>query len=66
MTRALKSINEKWRASKLNEILHPAWTFFYRYFLRAGFLDGSKGLQANLIYKDYVRKKISYYSHNVR
>jgi len=48
------------RGTKLDEMLHPTWTFFYRYILRAGFLDGLKGLKANWIYKDYVRKKISY------
>jgi glycosyltransferase involved in cell wall biosynthesis len=48
------------RTSKLNEIFHPIWTFFYRYIVRAGFLDGIYGLKANWIYKDYVRKKISY------
>ena len=48
------------QASRLNEMVHPAWTFFYRYILRAGFLDGVRGFKANWIYKDYVRKKISY------
>jgi len=54
------SAPKSWRATKLNEMLHPAWTFFYRYILRAGFLDGLKGFKANWIYQDYVRKKISY------
>jgi len=49
-----------WRTSKLNEWIHPLWTFVYRYILRLGFLDGKDGLQASLIYCDYVRKKISY------
>ncbi len=49
-----------WRSSKLNEMFHPIWTFSYRYFLRLGFLDGIAGLKANLIYQDYVRKKITY------
>jgi glycosyltransferase involved in cell wall biosynthesis len=49
-----------WRTSKLNEWIHPIWTFFYRYILRLGFLDGKDGLQAALIYSDYVRKKIAY------
>ena len=49
-----------WRRSKLNEALHPLWTFFYRYLIRGGFLDGCTGLKANWFYKDYVRKKISY------
>jgi len=49
-----------WRVSKLNEWLHPWWTFFYRYVVRLGFLDGAAGLKANCIYRDYVRKKIVY------
>jgi glycosyltransferase involved in cell wall biosynthesis len=49
-----------WSTSRLNEWLHPWWTFFYRLFFRAGFLDGRIGLKANWIYKDYVRKKIVY------
>jgi glycosyltransferase involved in cell wall biosynthesis len=49
-----------WRTSKLNELIHPCWTFFYRYILRLGFLDGKDGLRAALIYSNYVRKKITY------
>ncbi len=49
-----------WQTSILNETLHPLWTFCFRYFMRAGFLDGVNGLKANLIYQDYVRKKITY------
>ena len=49
-----------WKTSRLNESLHPWWTFAYRFIGRAGFLDGKIGLQANWIYKDYVRKKIVY------
>jgi glycosyltransferase involved in cell wall biosynthesis len=55
-----------WRAHPLNELLHPGWTFFYRYFLRAGFLDGSLCWRLNVIYADYVRKKISYLRELVR
>jgi (heptosyl)LPS beta-1,4-glucosyltransferase len=51
---------KKWRTGKLNEWLHPGWTFFYRYFLRQGFLDGRTGLELSLIYSDYVRRKIVY------
>jgi glycosyltransferase involved in cell wall biosynthesis len=51
---------KKWRKNKLNEWLHPGWTFFYRYFLRQGFLDGRTGLELSLIYSDYVRRKIKY------
>jgi glycosyltransferase involved in cell wall biosynthesis len=49
-----------WKTSRLNEWLHPYWTFAYRFIGRGGFLDGKIGLQANLIYQDYVRKKIVY------
>jgi glycosyltransferase involved in cell wall biosynthesis len=48
------------KLSVLNLWLHPLWTFYYRYVVRAGFLDGSLGLQMNLVYCDYVRKKILY------
>ncbi len=48
------------KASLFNLYLHPLWTFMYRYFVRAGFLDGPLGLQMNLAYSDYVRKKILY------
>jgi len=49
-----------WRASIINETIHPVWTFFYRYIVRQGFLDGALCLKLNLIYADYVRKKIYY------
>lgn len=48
------------KASLLNLYLHPLWTFFYRYIYRFGFLDGALGLEMNLAYSDYVRKKILY------
>ena len=52
--------SHKWRANPINELLHPAWTFFARYILRLGFLDGKLGLELNLIYSNYVRNKIRY------
>ncbi|HEY9785637.1 MAG TPA: glycosyltransferase family 2 protein [Candidatus Obscuribacterales bacterium] len=52
--------SHSWRANALNEYLHPAWTFFLRYFLRLGFLDGAMGLKVNLAYSIYVRNKIRY------
>lgn len=48
------------KASLLNLYLHPVWTFIYRFVGRQGFLDGLLGLQMNLAYSDYVRKKICY------
>lgn len=48
------------RISKVNEILHPAWTLFSRSILRGGFLDGAMGLKMAFIYSQYVRKKITY------
>jgi glycosyltransferase involved in cell wall biosynthesis len=57
---AARSGYGRWKASSVNEALHPWWTFFYRYVLRAGFLDGPLGLELNLIYSDYVRRKIRY------
>lgn len=50
----------RWRVSPANEVLHPVWTFFYRFVIRGGFLDGALGLRLNQIYCDYVRKKIIY------
>lgn len=50
----------KRKTSLLNLWLHPLWTFCWRFIGRGGFLDGSLGLQMNLIYSDYVRKKIEY------
>lgn len=52
--------SHKWRANPINELLHPAWTFFARYILRLGFLDGKLGFELNLIYSNYVRNKIRY------
>jgi glycosyltransferase involved in cell wall biosynthesis len=49
-----------WDTSFLNQWLHPMWTFFYRYVLRAGFLDGAIGFKLAGIYSDYVAKKIRY------
>jgi glycosyltransferase involved in cell wall biosynthesis len=50
----------KWRRSPINELIHPFWTFFYRYIIRLGFLDTPLCLRLNLIYAGYVRKKIMY------
>lgn len=63
---SLRSGYKKSKASVLNLLFHPYWTFFYRYFLRMGFLDGGIGLKMNLAYSDYVRKKISYLREEVR
>lgn len=49
-----------WKCHPLNEIIHPLWTFNYRYFARGGLLDGPLGLELAKIYADYVRKKIRY------
>lgn len=49
-----------WEKSLINELVHPWWTFFYRFILRAGLLDGVLGLKLSLIYSDYVRRKIRY------
>ena len=52
--------NTAWRRSRLNEILNPAWTFVYRQVVRGGVLHGSLCRRLNVIYADYVRKKIRY------
>ena len=57
---SMRSGYSSWKVSLLNELLHPCWTFFYRYIFRRGFLDGLLGLKMNLIYSNYVRCKISY------
>jgi glycosyltransferase involved in cell wall biosynthesis len=49
-----------WRASRLNEVVHPLWTFVYRQTVRGGLLEGQLGWRLNVIYADYVRKKITY------
>lgn len=51
---------EGFKLSLINLLLHPFWTFFYRFVFRLGFLDGIFGLKLNLLYADYVRKKIAY------
>ncbi len=63
---ALRGTVSGWKRSTLNELLHPIWTFSYRYFGRAGFLDGLIGLQMNLSYANYVRKKIVYLRTSTR
>lgn len=50
-----------WKTSLANEFLHPVWTFFYRFVLRLGFLDGALGVKLVLIYCSYVRNKIKYF-----
>jgi glycosyltransferase involved in cell wall biosynthesis len=55
-----------WRASAVNELIHPLWTLFYRQVIRCGFLDGQLCWQLNLVYSDYVRKKIAYLRQLVR
>lgn len=50
----------KSRLNPVNRVLHPAWTFFYRYVLRRGFMDGGDGLRLASIYSGYVGKKIVY------
>lgn len=55
-----KKIDEKKNDGVLNELIHPVWTFFYRYVLRKGFLDGGLGLELSLKYSSYVARKIRY------
>lgn len=57
---AKKSGYSAWKVSPVNELFHPLWTFLFRYVIRGGLADGWLGLQLNLIYSDYVRKKITY------
>lgn len=57
---SLRSGFGAFRCSVLNLLFYPSWTFFYRFAIRAGFLDGIIGLKANLAYANYVRKKLLY------
>jgi glycosyltransferase involved in cell wall biosynthesis len=52
--------NTAWRKSRLNELLNPLWTFFYRQIIRGAFLHGALCWRLNVIYADYVRKKVKY------
>ena len=52
--------NTAWRASRLNEVLTPLWTFFYRQVVRGGIFRGALCWRLNMIYAGYVRRKIRY------
>jgi glycosyltransferase involved in cell wall biosynthesis len=54
-----------WQSHPINEFLHPYWTFFYKYIVRRGFLDGKLGLDLALAYSHYVRCKISYLRQSI-
>ncbi|HEY9755540.1 MAG TPA: glycosyltransferase family 2 protein [Oculatellaceae cyanobacterium] len=56
----VRRTDKKKDVSRLNETIHPIWTFLYRYVVRGGFLDGELGLQLNLCYSSYVARKIRY------
>jgi glycosyltransferase involved in cell wall biosynthesis len=56
----LEHENTAWRRSRLNEILNPAWTFFYRQVVRGGWLQGALCWRLNVIYAGYVRKKVKH------
>jgi len=49
-----------WRAGRVNEVLSPLWTMFYRQIVRGGILQGRLCWRLNRIYGGYVRKKIRY------
>ena len=49
-----------WSASRVAEILKPAWTFLYRELIRGGIFLGPLCWQLNMIYAGYVRKKVKY------
>lgn len=56
----LKDGYNAWQINPINEFFHPYWTFFYRYIVRRGFMDGKLGLDLALLYSNYVRCKIRY------
>ncbi len=49
-----------WQASRVAEIVKPAWTFFYRQIVRGGIFLGPPCWKLNVIYARYVRKKVRY------
>jgi len=49
-----------WQASRIAEIVKPAWTFFYRQVVRGGIFLGPLCWTLNAIYAGYVRKKVKY------
>jgi glycosyltransferase involved in cell wall biosynthesis len=58
--------NTAWRKSRLNELLNPLWTFFYRQIVRGGVLHGTLCWRLNVIYAGYVRKKVQYLRERVQ
>lgn len=52
--------HRRWRSNRFNEFFHPAWTLFYRQVVRGGLFGGPLCRQLNVIYADYVGKKIRY------
>jgi hypothetical protein len=56
----LEDDNTAWRASALNELVTPGWTFFYRQIVRGGLFHGALCWRLNVIYAGYVRKKVRY------
>ena len=52
--------NEHRSSSRVNELLLPAWTLFYRQVVRGGLFGGPLCWRLNRIYADYVRKKVQY------
>jgi len=56
----LKEGYSTWQSHPINEFFHPYWTFFYKYIVRCGFLDGKLGLDLALLHGHYVRCKIRY------
>jgi glycosyltransferase involved in cell wall biosynthesis len=51
---------QRWRSNRLNELLHPWWTLFYRQVVRGGMFGGPLCRRLNHVYADYVRKKVRY------
>lgn len=49
--------NRKMRATWFNILLRPCWSFFSKFFMRLGFLDGFNGLVYHLCHAGYVFMK---------
>ena len=56
----LEQEHSRWRSNRVNEVLHPLWTLFYRQIVRGGIMGGPLCWRLNRIYADYVRKKVRY------
>lgn len=55
--KALEKINKDYKPVTFMQLLHPVYTFFNKYLLRLGILDGKKGFIICKIYADGVKAR---------